>query len=296
MKYQVGGPMLATYEVEAKGNDNWGLQQLKLEHGLRLYDQFTVYLHIQDPESLPEPTAIGLTCCATVTQNDTIISQRLARVAGVVEVEDIRHNQIHLGMTTGHNLVDVCIDELQNAYVPKDQYDTLPSQEIHDAADANSGMDSDVDSDDYSDESSSQAFSLISVIDQRIVSVPGLKWINVSQSTGGTFAGFKFGPLTMSTPRWRPIMPGTIELPVADLTVFKLPQVRDYNSYRDPSGKLIKITSHLDDDDIGTDEVFIIKDIGLATPAYPLAGTMHFSIRGSYMKTIRLNCRQPLGM
>lgn len=166
--------MLATYEVEAKGNDNWGLQQLKLEHGTRPYDQITMYLHIQDPESLAEPTAIGPTCCATATQNDTIISRRLARVAGVVEVESLRHDQMSLGTTTGHNLVDVCIDELQNAYISMDQYDALPSQEIQDATDANSGMDSDVDSDDYSNESSTQASSLISVIDQKLVSIPGL--------------------------------------------------------------------------------------------------------------------------
>ncbi|KUI58605.1 hypothetical protein VP1G_05902 [Cytospora mali] len=303
-RFQVGGAVLAAYEDKATETKDSGLK-LNLEHGIRLSDQFTAYLHIQDPTTLPISTTIGLPCCATITQNDKILTQKLSRVAGIakVVVTSFGISIKFLGLTTCHNLVDACIDSLREELLgipPESHHDPLTSDGIHtyEATDTDSDADSDYYSDGASDKFTTEeaAYETLHTI-ENFGSFSDLDWINVSESAGGTFIGLTFGSEKGQIPYWRPSTPGFIEPPGTDLAVFALPLelLSDvYNTYRDQSGKLINVESHLMDDELGTDEVFIINDLGAVSSAYPLAGTMHFYIRGKSLETVRLKCTQPL--
>lgn len=292
-RFEVGGAVLAASEDKPTGQEDGreGLQ-LDLEHGIRLYDQFTAYLHIQDPDSIPQRSAIGLACCATVTHHDTIISQKLARVAGIVEAEShLRQDPVFVGLTTCHNLIDACFDsthrETMEAPQPMNP-DTEPSSD-----DDETNADTDIDSDAYSDSSScaDEGFkNEDSAILGKSSSFSDVKWMNVSLDVAGTFVGFDLGS---STPTRHT---KDTQLPVADLAVFKLPrhQSRAYNTYRDPTGELIELESHLGDKELGSDEVSIVNGWGAVSPAYPLAGPMHLCIRGEVLETVRLRCTKPL--
>ncbi|KUI67503.1 hypothetical protein VM1G_03329 [Cytospora mali] len=302
-RFQVGGAVLAAYEDKATETKDSGLK-LNLEHGIRLSDQFTAYLHIQDPTTLPISTTIGLPCCATITQNDKILTQKLSRVAGIakVVVTSFGVSIKFLGLTTCHNLVDACIDSLREGLLG------IPLESHHDPQPPSEGIcettdpDSDADSDYYSDDASDNFTNEEAVYENLHTvedsgSFSDLDWINVSESAGGTFIGLTFGSLKGQIPYRRPLTPGYIEPPGTDLAVFALPleMLSDvYNTYRDQSGKLINVESHLMDDELGTDEVFLINDLGAVSSAYPLAGTMQFYIRGKGLETIRLKCTQPL--
>ncbi|ROW17255.1 hypothetical protein VPNG_01008 [Cytospora leucostoma] len=288
-RFQVGGAVLAAYEDEAKELRHWG-PQLKHEHGIQLFDdQYKGYLHIEDSKE----SAIGLSCCSTVTQNDTIISQKLAIVAGVVDVETLSHT-IRLGFTTGHNLAEACIDKLQEDIFEKDR-GTIPTQEhcvdVYDGADGDSDAESGVDSDEYSDNCSFTDENATSV-PNRDIEIQATKWLDVSQNASGTFAGFDFGYY----PNSRPPSPARSQLlSETDLAVFELPVAHgDYNTYRNPYGVLINITSHITYDELGSDEVFIINALEVVTEAYPLPGPMYFNIRGRPLRTVRLKCKYPL--
>lgn len=292
-KYEVGGPVLAAHEDGPTSHEEGGLQ-LDLEHGIHLSDHFRAYLHVQDPDSLRERTAVGLACCATITQDHTIISQKLARVAGIVEMENIDGSEkTCFGLTTCHHLVNANIEPSHEEFQINSQEsscDTVPSQENHETTYAESDVDSDVDSDDYSDEASFtvgfEPHSSPSI--RKTNPLSDVRWINVSQCVGGDFAGLNVGCSTSKRPG----------LPVADLAVFKLPLLQhdfDYNTYRNPSGNPIRLDFCLSDT-LGSDEVYIINDTAAACLAYPLSGPMHFCIRGEILETVRVKCAKPLGM
>lgn len=295
-RFELGGAVLAASQEESTSLKDWSLD-IKLEHGIRLSDQFTTYLHIQDPDNSSEKSAIGLLCCATVTQNGTIISQKLASVAGVLEVEGLSCGKISLGLTTCHNLVDACIDPLYQDHTlggsTKSHHDIMPTQGTRETTDADSFEDSDEDNDEDSDDDCfTDGFEDETLATtQKTISVTNSKWTNVSRSVSGSFVGFKFGPLTQQQPGWTSTRP----FETKDLAVFKLPpEGAFYNTYRKPPGTLISIKSHLSDDHLGLDEVLIINDLEAVTQAYPLVGTMHFCIRGEILETVRLKYIQPL--
>lgn len=113
---EVGGPIfLAAGADDQTLDDELRNLNLDLGEGIELSNGYTAYLHVQIPRpSNFAVSAMGLLCCSTLAQNGTIVSRKLSRMGGMVEVwcenKSTDDNRTRLGVTTAHNLVDSWLD------------------------------------------------------------------------------------------------------------------------------------------------------------------------------------------
>lgn len=251
------------------------------QNSLELLDDMFLDFHVQETYA---DSCIGLTCRSTIRRHGIVISETFSRMGGVITVTRASGTTLY-GVTSGHGLVCQILEHTSR--IP------VESVESSDGSSESSSHDGDSRSDgSYSHDSPAPA-------PREHVE----RWMNASRGLVATFRGLyadsmKFGMV----PREASTRSGGV---AGDLALINIPPDcarKLQNDFVDPTmprgdqaREKGRLQMALEAPGGGHNKVFVLLSKTRSVAASRVPGTVHFSVGGRKVETIRIMLSEELG-